>query len=320
MEKSRRFAVRRYAPARTVLIHVLVASAFGLLVAVVSYALARPIHALETGRWMPPATMLIWFFYGYSLSVITYLLVVLGYSILTYTYQNQRLREENHAYELNNEQLKSQLTNAQLQSLKMQLNPHFLFNTHHAIVSLMLQNDNRNAIDMVTALSDLLRGVLARQDANFLPLHDELSLTRQYLAIQQIRFQDRLRIEYDIDPATETCPVPQLILQPLVENAVTHGISGLTSGALIRIATQHRPGLLAISVYDNGNGKRSGGAGGTGLGLSNTRSRLEQAYGDRARLTFAQPPGGGTTVTLVFPCEATPLANAEHENLSLAHH
>lgn len=216
---------------RAIGIHVLVASGFSLLVALVMYGLVRPFYVYEIGRGIGPINILYWFFCSYSISAITYLLVVVGHSIINYTHQYQALKEQNLTYELNNEQLKTQLASAQLQALKMQLNPHFLFNTHHAIVSLMLQNDTRKAIDMVTTLSDLLRGVLAHQDSNFLTLREELSLTQQYLAIQQIRFQDRLRIEYDIDPATEHCPVPQLLLQPLVENAITHGTSGMTTDA-----------------------------------------------------------------------------------------
>lgn len=306
---------------KTIVIHVLIASLYALLIAVVSYGCLLHLYFYETGQWIGPVNILYWFFYSYSLSVITYLLVVVGYSIIVYTYQFQALKEQNLTYELNNEQLKTQLTSAQLQSLKMQLNPHFLFNTHHAIVSLMLQNDTRKAIDMVTALSDLLRGVLAHQDTNFLALRDELNLTQQYLAIQQIRFQDRLRIEYDIDPVTENCLVPQLLLQPLVENAITHGISGLTTDALIRIKTRKRSGDIQITVFDNGVGqRRNGRGGGSGLGLNNTRLRLQQAYGKAAHFEFEQPTGGSTTVLLTFPYQTSLLTPVNHAHLSLNHH
>ena len=305
---------------RTILIHVLIASVLGFVVVVVSYGMVRPLHAYETGRWFKLETILLWYFFSYSLSVVTYLLVVVGYSIIVHGRQYQLLQEQNHAHQLNTEQLKSNLANARLHSLKMQLNPHFLFNTHHAIVSLMLQNDTRKAIDMLTALSDLLRGVLAHQTQNFLPLHEELNLTRQYLAIQQIRFQDRLRIEYDIASESEACPVPQLLLQPIVENAITHGVSNLTANALIRITTRKTGDRLLLRVADNGAGQHSRSQSGTGLGLINTRSRLQQAYNDEATLTFAQPDGGGTTVTLDIPFPSTPLAPITHDNLSLAYH
>ena len=307
---------------RTIFMHVLIATALGFLVATVSYLLVRPLHAFETGQWFGQKTILVWFFYNYSVNIITYLLVIVGYSIIVSGRQYSALQEQNHAYELKNEQLKTNLADARLQSLKMQLNPHFLFNTHHAIVSLMLENDTRKAIDMVTALSDLLRGVLARQDDNFLTLRDELNLTRQYLAIQQIRFQDRLRIEYDIDPATESCPVPQLLLQPLVENAVTHGVTGMAGDALVRISTRQQGEELRIDVYDNGPGCRQTNKSrkGTGLGLANTRTRLQQAYGAAAHLKFEQLPGSGTFVTIIIPCKITPLTDTTHDELSLAHH
>ncbi|GAB3707676.1 histidine kinase [Spirosoma flavus] len=300
--------------------HVLLSSGFGFFVSLIAFGLLRPIHAYETGEWLGTKSILIWFFYEYSLTITTYLLVVVGYSIVVYSRQNQALHQQNLTYELNNEQLKTQLANAQLQSLKMQLNPHFLFNTHHAIVSLMMQNETHKAIDMVTALSDLLRGVLVQQDTNFITLHDELMLTQKYLAIQEIRFQDRLRIDYAIDPATEQCRVPQLLLQPLVENAITHGIADLTHNALIRISTQKQPGKLLITIYDNGVGKRSKRSDGTGLGLTNTRLRLQQAYGVNAHLEISQPPVGGTAVTLSFPCKAKLETVAAYDNVSLAYH
>jgi sensor histidine kinase YesM len=326
---AQRFSIRPMAGPcvwpKTIAIHVFIASALVLLVSVISFELVRPLHALETGRWMSHKTIWLWFFYSYSCYVVTYLLVVVGYNIISYTAHYQALKEQNLKYELNNEQLKTQLTSAQLQSLKMQLNPHFLFNTHHAIVSLMLQNENRKAIDMVTALSDMLRGVLAHQDKNFLTLRDELTLTQQYLSIQQIRFQDRLQIEYDIDPATEHCPVPQLLLQPLVENAVTHGVSSMTSGAFIRISTSKQGDKIQITVFDNGIGKsrsevRRNGRSSSGLGLNNTRQRLKQAYGESAQFMFEQPPGGSTLITMTFPCQPDSQTNTVHENVSLAHY
>jgi sensor histidine kinase YesM len=306
---------------RVLLIHVLIASLLCFLVALVSFSLVRPLHAYEVGQWLSQKTVLVWFFYNYSINIITYLLVIVGYSIIVSGRQYRTLQEQNHAYELKNEQLKTNLADARLQSLKMQLNPHFLFNTHHAIVSLMLENDTQKAIDMVMALSDLLRGVLNRQNDNFLPLRDELNLTRQYLAIQQIRFQDRLHIEYDIEPTTENCLVPQLLLQPLVENAITHGTAAMTGDTLIRIAVRKVREEMQIIVYDNGVGKNArANRKGSGLGLLNTRSRLNQAYGKAAHLYFDQPPGGSTQVTVIIPCLPTPSTSPVHDNLSLAYH
>lgn len=307
----------------TVLIHLLAFSILTFLLRSVEYVLIKPLYHWETGRELPLNSIPTWFVEEYSWGTTLYLLVLGLYNILLYDNRYQWLEKQHLATELANSQLKAQLTDAQLQALKMQLNPHFLFNTHHAIVSLMLQHDNRKAIDMVTALSDLLRGVLAHQGDNFLSLREELKLTQQYLAIQQIRFQDRLQIEYDIDPRAEDSPVPQLILQPLVENAVTHGIAELTDGARIRIAARRVDDCLLLEVFDNGVGSqpKKKRPDSNGLGLSNTRSRIQQAYGDRARLTFVQPPGNGTTVALTLPCLSDSVSTPKNdEPLPLAYH
>ena len=308
---------------RTVLIHLLAFSILTFVLRLVEYLMIKPLYRWELGKELPWDSIPKWFVEEYSWGTTLYLLVLVLYNIFLYDNRYQRLEKQHLATELTNSQLKSQLTDAQLQALKMQLNPHFLFNTHHAIVSLMLQHDNRKAIDMVMALSDLLRGVLAHQHDNFLTLREELKLTQQYLTIQQIRFQDRLQIEYDIDPRAEDSPVPQLILQPLVENAVTHGIADLTDGARIRIAARRVDDCLLLEVFDNGVGNqpKKKRPDGNGLGLSNTRSRLQQAYGERARLTFVQPPGNGTTVALTLPCLSKSVTTTKNdEPVPIAHY
>ncbi|WP_265988787.1 sensor histidine kinase [Larkinella insperata] len=307
----------------TVLIHLLAFSALTFLLRSVEYVFIKPLYHWETGRTLPLNSILDWFVEEYSWGTTLYLLVLVLYTILLYDNRYQQLEKQHLTAELTNSQLKAQLTDAQLRALKMQLNPHFLFNTHHAIVSLLLQHDNRRAIDMVTALSNLLRGVLAHQGDNFISLREELKLTQQYLTIQQIRFQDRLAIEYDIDPRAEDSPVPQLILQPLVENAVTHGIADRTDGARIRIAARRVDDCLLLEVFDNGVGSqpKKKRPDTNGLGLNNTRARLQQAYGERARLTFVQPPGNGTTVALTLPCLAHSVTTTKtDEPIPLAHH
>ena len=287
---------------KPVAVHFFALSVLSFIQFALVYVLTNPAYLYESGQAITIRSMLVAFFFNFSNSFAQYLLLVAGYSIIAYIYRFQALSQRHLQTELANEQLKSQLSNAQLQALKMQLNPHFLFNTLHTIVSLMVRNQPRLAIDMVTALSDLLRGVLAHQHENFLPFKQELQLTQQYLAIQQIRFRDRLVIEYAIDPAVEPCLVPSLILQPLVENAITHGIADLTTDALIRITAREQDGQLFISVFDNGWGiVRSSTRKGGGLGLSNTLSRLQQAYGDAGQLRFDQPHTGTTTVTIMLP-------------------
>ncbi|KAA0994211.1 sensor histidine kinase [Dyadobacter sp. UC 10] len=288
---------------KATLIHLLIVTFLNIFVNLVHYYITNPLMFSLVGTSIPVESYLFSFYFAFTGSFAQYLLLVVGFNTVSYIYRYQALKQQHFEAELSNEQLRSQLATAQLQSLKMQLNPHFLFNTLHAVVSLMIKNDIRKAIVMITTLSDLLRAVLINQKADFIPLQEELKLTRQYLGIQQIRFQDRLQVEYEIDPASELYPVPQLILQPLVENSITHGISDLTTNALIRITSCVSARGLEIRVFDNGSGTKKSTEG-MGLGLKNTTSRLKQAYGEEAGLTFERAPGGGTLVTLCFEGDA----------------
>ncbi|WP_353719753.1 histidine kinase [Dyadobacter sp. 676] len=286
---------------KPILFHLMIVTFLNIFVNTVHYYITNPLMYKAVGKAVPLESYLFSFFTAYTASFGQYLLLVVGFSKVSYIYRYQELKQQNFETELHNEQLRGQLATAQLQSLKMQLNPHFLFNTLHSVVSLMVKNDIRKATLMITTLSDLLRAVLVNQSADFIPLQEELKLTRQYLDIQQIRFQDRLKVEYHIDPASELYPVPQLILQPIVENSITHGISDLTTNALISITSTVSATGIRVTVYDNGVGTASRKSSkGMGLGLKNTSLRLQQAYGAEARLEFEQPVGGGTAVTLHF--------------------
>ncbi|WP_229311061.1 sensor histidine kinase [Larkinella soli] len=310
---------------RQVMIHLLIVSALYAFELGLEYVLLGPLMTRERGEAVTLHRMMTVFSLSLGTAFGQYMLLVVGYNVLTFAYRFRSLKEQHLQSELTNEQLQAQLANAQLQSLKMQLNPHFLFNTLHTVVSLMLRGQTRRAALMVTTLSDLLRRVLARQQANFLSLHDEMTLTRQYLSIQQIRFEDRLTVEYAVAPEAEDCLVPQLILQPLVENAITHGIADMTEGALIRVTVRRWADSVLIEVFDNGVGQHQiQDTSGTGLGLSNTLLRLQQAYGDKAQLRFEQPPEGTTTVTLLIPCSTSladsPTAPNRHDSVSHAHY
>lgn len=293
------FKLRKSGLMLPIFYHLLIVTFLNVLINTFHYFITNPVMYFAVGKAVPLEKYIFSFFMAYTGSVGQYLLLVLGFNKVSYIYLYQELKQQHFETELNNEQLRGQLANAQLQSLKMQLNPHFLFNTLHAVVSLMIKNDIRKATRMITTLSDLLRAVLVNQKADYIPLQEELKLTRQYLDIQQIRFQDRLKVTYDIDPASELYPLPQLILQPLVENSVTHGISDLTTNAWIQITTSMDSNGLKIEICDNGIGaNHRKPSKGMGMGLENTILRLQQAYGEKARLIFDQPPHGGTIVTL----------------------
>jgi len=295
------FKDRKSLLVRQVFLHLLIVTFLNIFLNSFHYLVTNPVMYWMVGKSVPAEKYLFSLFMAYTASFSQYMLLVIGFNKVSYIYRYQALKQEHFKAELTNEQLRGQLATAQLQSLKMQLNPHFLFNTLHAVVSLMIKNDIRKATRMITTLSDLLRAVLVNQKADFIPLQEELKLTQHYLAIQQIRFQDRLKVEYEIHPATELCSVPQLILQPLVENSFTHGISELTNNAIIRITSKIERTRLVIEVIDNGVGnKQRKVSSGTGLGIKNTMLRLQQAYGENANLDFQHPPEGGTIVTLSF--------------------
>lgn len=200
-------------------------------------------------------------------------------------------------------QLETQLAQAQLQTLKMQLQPHFLFNTLNGIAGLVRDSKNKAAVDMLAGLSDLLRYTLESAGKQEVPLKEELEFLELYLDIQQMRFSDRLKVEMHVEPEVLDALVPNLILQPLVENSIRHGISRRAAAGVVGVSAQRDNGSLRIRIYDDGPGlKREDGAGTVeGVGLSNTRARLAQLYGDRQSFTLKEREGGGVEAVLVIP-------------------
>ncbi len=189
---------------------------------------------------------------------------------------------------------------AELRALKMQINPHFLFNSLHSIAALATVDGDR-AREMCIRLSDFLRSSLGLADRESISLHDELALARNYLEVERVRFGARLRVEEQVDPACEECPVPALILQPLVENAVKHGIAGLIEGGSIRLSVTRAAAGVTITV-ENGFDPDMPPPRKTGLGLTHARRRLQVRYGEAASLE-AGGVDGVYRVVLHFPCE-----------------
>jgi LytS/YehU family sensor histidine kinase len=197
--------------------------------------------------------------------------------------------------------LETQLARASLQALRMQLNPHFLFNTLHAITTL-IRKDPDKAESMIARLSDLLRTTLDHVGAPEVMLRDELAFLERYLEIEKIRFGERLTIENDISSETLSAYVPNLILQPIVENAVRHGIASVSRGGRIVIRSSRKDERLVLNVTDNGAG---GPAQQEGVGLSNTRKRLQQLYGANADLHIDVRNGWTVTVSIPFKGSAS---------------
>lgn len=199
--------------------------------------------------------------------------------------------------------LEAQLAQAQLDSLRMQLHPHFLFNTLNSIVGLVRDNKNQAAVSMLVGLSDLLRHTLEHSARQEVELREELNFIKLYLSLQQMRFSDRLRLEFDIDPATTRALVPNLILQPLTENALRHGLGGSAASGLLGITAAVENGHLRLLVYDNGAGLRDGWQlkGSAGIGLANTAARLQQLYDDDHQFDIRNRDGGGVEVLITMP-------------------
>lgn len=202
--------------------------------------------------------------------------------------------------ELRAAELEKRLAQAKLKALQMQLNPHFLFNTLHSISSLM-HKDVEAADRMITRLSDLLRAALAGSDTQEVPLRQELQLLELYLEIERIRFGERLTVKLDIAPDTLEAQVPNLILQPLVENAIRHGIEPRARPGRIELRAQRQGGALTLGVWDNGSGLSEDRPAKEGVGLSNTRARLRELYGMEHRFELLHAPEGGLRVDLSIP-------------------
>ena len=235
-------------------------------------------------------------------NVVTYWLI-LGIQYALRYYRSYRERERQALrLELHASELKTQLAHAQLSALKMQLHPHFLFNTMNAIMVLVRQQRGPQAEEMLARLSDLLRLVLEDVEAQEVPLHRELEYLNLYLAIEQVRFADRLHVRISADPAILNAAVPHLGLQPIVENAIRHGIGRSSSAGNVQITASRTSETLEISVVDDGPGfPPLESSNGHGIGLANTRARLHQLYGDAAKLVIQDGAGPGAMVTMSLP-------------------
>src|SRR5882724_108291 len=250
-----------------------------------------------TPRWRQKYPALIdcyraYFGFGFYIDLIIASLIVIAVHALLY-YQNFR------AIELAQSSLKTELARAQLRALKMQLHPHFLFNTLHSISSLVLE-DPPKANSMIARLGDFLRLTLENSDQQLVSLKEETEFLRCYLEIEQVRFGDRLTLAFELEPQTLSAQVPHLILQPVVENAIQHAIAPRATRGHINIEAKRLNSLLRLEVRDDGPGIASSGDlfGAVGVGLSNVRARLHQIYGSNFRFELMNARNGGLTVVM----------------------
>lgn len=230
--------------------------------------------------------------------LMVYVIILLVGFTRSYYLQKKERQEEAERLEQRTESLEAQLTEARLEALRMQLNPHFLFNTLHA-VSTLVDRDPSGVRRMIARLSELLRNVLDENAPQEVPLSQELDFLDDYLEIQSIRFQGRLDIEVDVPAEIQEAQVPNLILQPVVENALKHGASQVRGVGRIEIQGRREEDRLVLSVRDNGPGLPSSQD--DGLGLRNVRARLQELYGEDQGLLLESAPEGGTIATLRLP-------------------
>lgn len=238
--------------------------------------------------------------FGIQSGVIRYWAVIALHTV--YRSQKNAKNREREAFELKVQasELAQQLATAQLSSLKMQLQPHFLFNTLGAIMVLIQQQKTAQAEAMVEKLGDLLRLTLEDVEAQEVPLWRELEFLRLYLSIEQVRFEDRLRVRIAPTELSDVL-VPHMVLQPIVENAVRHGLGQSEEVVTIEVVAASSNGSLHLVVSDDGPGLLSPKPGRSGIGLTNTRNRLARLYGESAHLVIEPAAGRGVRVTITLP-------------------
>lgn len=220
-----------------------------------------------------------------------------------------------HERELRASELESRLARARLQALQSQLNPHFLFNTLHTISALM-HKDVDAADRMIMKLGDLLRMALKNTDVHEVPLRQELDFLSRYLEIEKTRFRERLSVETQIDPTVLEASVPNLVLQPLVENAIRHGIEPHARPGKIILRAQAVDGRLCLEVRDNGGGIDPDKPRREGVGLSNTRTRLQQLYGPRQNFELQNAASGGLLARVTIPLNTAPSHDPEGSHVN----
>jgi two-component system, LytTR family, sensor kinase len=232
---------------------------------------------------------------GYlAVNVLTYFAVVGGYYAIDLA---RRFRER----EVTTARLEARMHEARLAALRAELNPHFLFNALNAVAALVRRREHDAAVGALARLGELLRGTLDRQATHESSLEDELAFLRQYLEIERLRFHDRLVVREEIDPAVLDALVPTLILQPLVENAVRHGIARTPGPGRITLRAERIAAHLYLIVRDTGGGFSQDGQRDEGVGLSNTRARLAQLYSGQGTMETRTPPEGGAEVIVTVP-------------------
>ncbi len=274
-------------------VHVAIALGFALLDAVLAVLLARAIGPSPAPGLAVVFTRLV------TLSVLSYFAVLgIGHAL---RYQRLHADERLHASEL-----ERQLAQARLGALEAQLRPHFLFNALHAVASLVRAGDRQAAVRTIAGLGELLRAALRDGGDQEILLSDELRFAERYLDVERVRFEDRLAVRFEVDPEIADALVPRFVLQPLLENAVRHGIEGRSAGGSVAVRAARDGAALRLEVVDGGAGPAQPRPRGNGVGLANTSARLRHLYGPEGRLDVEPVPDGGTRARILLPYRPAP--------------
>ncbi len=237
------------------------------------------------------------------LNVLTYAMILGVYYTINYQRRYRETALVSARLAATAAQMEASMTSARLHALRMELNPHFLFNALNSATGLIRRNERESAITMITRLADLLRATLDRGAAPTMTLGEELRLLDLYVDIERVRFGGRLKFEVDVPAALRGAEIPTLALQPLVENAVRHGIAGQSGGGAVLVRARRDNGSLLVDIEDTGPGLAEADAAQPreGLGMSNTRDRLRQLYGPAAGITLFNAPAGGAVCRFWLP-------------------
>ncbi len=294
---GRRHPPAQLRPVSTWLIHLGACTAIGL----VSAAWIAGLEVLMNpwAKFPPPGPFFHHWLYKFYYGLLSYLILyafILAISSVLYSRERLALQQTETA------RLNEQLTKAQLNALRRQIEPHFLFNTLNAIVGLVREKKNDAAVSMIAGLSDFLRCVVEASDRQQVSLAEELQFTQNYLDLQKVRFAERLQFSVDVPAELFSAQVPSLILQPMVENAVKHGIAKRIQGGTIRIFAVRSNGRLTLNVYNDGPSLPAAWEKThSGIGISNVRTRLQSLYGDGFELSMRNQGPGGVEVSLSVP-------------------
>lgn len=298
---GRRFPIARDNWLKPAGLHILFSVLFSLSEVMLHSVILTSLHVFPLLITSLNAAFVALLILGFHENVVSYWAILGIQAAIGYYRGYQDRRQQALRLELQSSELTRQLAQAQLSALNVQLQPHFLFNTLNAIMVLVRQKRANEAEEMLSRLSDLLRSVLQNVNSPEVQLRRELHYVELYLSIEQVRFQDRLQIEVTAIPSVLEAAIPYMCLQPIVENAIRHGIGQSSNAETISVNAYREGDSLIVKVQDDGPGLSFKAAGRKGIGLSNARARLHQLYGTNASLTVENGESAGAVATVTLP-------------------